>query len=447
MTPNRARAAIVGLVVLLALVLVHGMEQGLQSHARLRSALLEGTRSALASNLPQLSATLWAGGEHAWRQAAGQVLEAEVATEFEVFDPGGRLLYSQPRPSPVKHWPERAQLDRLRREHVLTLGPFTGGGARYLSYLWFEQGPRTVLVRLSLAAPALAADLSDYRKLMLGHGLGVVALLVLAALALVPPAGSESPRPGALDAYEQVVNQLQASGRSQSLQHEAERERLERAMQEKAAMARAGELTAGIVHEVRNGLATIVGHARLLAPVPQAREAAATILQECDTLEAVVRRFLDFIREETLDLAPFDLRRFLTRVVGREARSYPGCEVALPEEELGSLTGDEDLLERAFENLVRNALEAAGEAGHVRITVGHGNARVRIFIEDDGPGLDPAVGPHPRAFFSTKAGGTGLGLATAEKIVRLHGGELRLEDVAPHGVRARVDLPQPAGPA
>jgi signal transduction histidine kinase len=446
MARRRVRVALVAVSGLLAVILVHGMEQGLRSHARLRQALLQGTRGELSAVLPELAAALRPGDEAAWNQASGLAEEAGVATEFEVFEPDGRRVYARPQPSPVKHWLDRGQLEKLRREQVLTLGPFAGESARFLSYLTFEQNPRPVLVRLSQALPAVSADLEDYRNLMVGHGLGLVALAVLVALVVAPQPSPEPSRQGALEAaYEEVVHQLQASGRSLSRQHEAERARLERAVEERTAMARAGELTAGIVHEVRNGLATIVGHARLLSPVPDAREAAQTILQECETLETVVRRFLDYIREESLELTSFDLRRFLSRVVGREARMKPGCRVILPEEDLGLLHGDEDLLERAFENLVRNGLEAAGPGGEVRIVVQHAVGRVSIFIEDDGPGLDPSVGPNPRAFVSTKAGGTGLGLPIAEKIVRLHGGSLWLEPASPRGLRARVELPDGGG--
>jgi signal transduction histidine kinase len=442
MPRSRARAVIVLLVALLALILAHGMEQGLRSHARLRAEVVETTRAELATALPSLAVALRGGDELAWSYASRVALEGGVATEFEIFEPQGRLLYARPRRAPVEHWPDGRQLERLRREHVVTLGPFSGTGTRLLSYVSFEQNPRPVVVRLSREVPAVASDLGEYRKLMLGHGIGLVALVVLAALVFRPSGGPVPAGQGALDAYEEVVHQLQERGRSLNQQHEAERDRLERAVQERAAMARAGDLTAGIVHEVRNGLATIVGHARLLEPAPEAREAARTILQECETLERVIRRFLDFIREESLEMAPFDLGRFISRVVGREARMHPGCEISMPIEELGSLTGDEDMLERAFENLVRNALEAAGSGGHVRIAVARETDHVALLIEDDGPGLDPSVGAQPRAFFSTKAGGTGLGLPIAEKIVRLHAGELRLEPVSPHGLRAWVELPQ-----
>jgi signal transduction histidine kinase len=447
MTPSRVRALVLALAALLVLILVHGMERSLESHTRLRAMLIQKARGDLAVVLPQLAQALRGGGDLDWRHAAELAVDAGVATEFEVFTPEGQRLYAGPEQPTVTHRPSPAQLETLRREQALFLGPFSGTAGRLLIYLSFEQNPRPVMVRLSLAVPEVGADIARYRELMVAHGLGLLAVVIIAALVLAPSAWPDLGAPGALGAYEEVLTQLQAHGRSVNQQHQAERQRLERAMHERAAMASAGELTAGIVHEVRNGLATIMGHARLLAPVAGAQEAAEAIVRECETLEAVVRRFLDFIREESLDQDVFDLRRFLERVVGREARRHPGCEVLLPSEDLGSLTGDENLLERAFENLVRNALEAAGDAGHVRIAVSRGEDRVRIFIDDDGPGLDPSMGPRPRAFFSTKAGGTGLGLATADKIVRLHGGELRLEPITARGVRAWVELPENPPPA
>jgi signal transduction histidine kinase len=441
MTRHRAKSIAAGLLVVLALVLIHGMEQGLQANAALRAEVLRTQRTALSSALPSLAAVLRGGDAAAWRQGAALAQELGLATEVEVFAPDGSVLFAEPRRSPSAHWPDRFQMERLRREHVLTLGPVAGG--RLVSYISFDQTPRPFMVKLSYVAPVIAEHLAEYRKLMLSHGLGLVAVAMLAALALAPGERPGPDRPGALGAYEEAMQQLEARGRSLSRQHQVERERLERAMEEGAAMARAGELTSGIVHEVRNGLATIVGHARLLEPAAEAREAAAAILQECATLETVVRRFLDFIRQETLDLAPFDLGRLLSRVVGREARQHPGCQVSMPAGEAGLLEADEDLLERAFENVVRNALEAAGAGGRVAIAVERRPGVTTVLIDDDGPGLDPAAGPRPRAFFSTKAGGTGLGLPIAEKIITLHGGELRLEPRQPRGVRARVELPQP----
>jgi two-component system sensor histidine kinase PilS (NtrC family) len=106
--------------------------------------------------------------------------------------------------------------------------------------------------------------------------------------------------------------------------HEAERRRMEEAIRESEALARAGELTAGIAHEVRNGLGTIVGYARMLerSSLPEDPAAAArSIREECETLETVVRRFADFVKLERLQLGEADLARLLARVVAREARA------------------------------------------------------------------------------------------------------------------------------
>ena len=93
-------------------------------------------------------------------------------------------------------------------------------------------------------------------------------------------------------------------------------------MREREALARAGELTAVIVHEVRNGLGTIVGYARLIerGEAGDPPDAARAIREECDTLEIVVRRFNEFIRQQRLNLADLDLSALLRRVTARELR-------------------------------------------------------------------------------------------------------------------------------
>jgi hypothetical protein len=82
------------------------------------------------------------------------------------------------------------------------------------------------------------------------------------------------------------------------------------------------------------------------------------------------------------------------------------------------IEADEDLLERAFENLVRNARDAAGPSGQVWIEVERGRDSVLVTIADNGPGMPPDVRSSLRPFFTTKSGGLGLGLPLAYKIVR-----------------------------
>ena len=162
----------------------------------------------------------------------------------------------------------------------------------------------------------------------------------------------------------------------------------------------------------------------------------------------MARRFIDFVRDETLNLAPVDCARLLSRVVARESRSRPGGEVRLGDlSGLPPVVGDEEMLERAFENVIRNAREAAGPAGHVevRATVGPEDI-LKVSIADDGPGLPPDLPRYPRPFFTTKPGGLGLGLPMAFKIVRLHQGELILKNALPGGLEVEVLLPL-RGPA
>jgi two-component system osmolarity sensor histidine kinase EnvZ len=195
---------------------------------------------------------------------------------------------------------------------------------------------------------------------------------------------------------------------------------------------------------MRNGLGTILTQARLVeaadASPADVTAAARAIREECETLEAVIRRFVDFVREERLECAEFDLARLLRRVVAREGRSHPDCQVSLEAPEATRIVADEDLLERGLENLVRNALEAAGSGGRVDVSVLSGSRGVEIRIADDGPGL-PAGAEALRPFTSGKAGGLGLGLPLALKIVQLHGGELDLAPRHPRGLDVRVRLP------
>jgi signal transduction histidine kinase len=265
-------------------------------------------------------------------------------------------------------------------------------------------------------------------------------------LVLLPRGGARPPYPGALEAYEEAMERLRDRGEEMSALHEAERRRMEDTLRDKDALARAGELTAGIVHEVRNGLGTIVGYARLVERAEggaSAAEAARSIREECETLEVVVRRFHDFIRWERLDLVTVDLARLLSRVVARELRGRAGVvPLVRGLDSPLEVRGDEDLLERGFENLVRNAADAAAEGGgHVEVTAEVEGDRVVVRVEDDGPGLPPGHPKDARPFFTTKAGGLGLGLPIARKVLLLHGGQLSVGDREPCGCTARVSLP------
>ena len=433
-------------VLVLAVVEVQGLVQTMRSQTRLRERMVRSARDAVSAARPRLASLLRPGSVGAWAEAAREAVHASLASEFEVFDFTGRRLFSAPQVAPIDHWPAAAELRIVRAGTVLTVGPLAGRSARLLTYASFQSGEDLLLFRAAAAAPELAEDLRERREILVGHGLSIAILFVAAALALYPRGEPSAPPPRALDAYEEAMSRLRETGRALSREHEQERRRMERQIEDQEALARAGELTAGIAHEVRNGLGTILGYARLLervAAVPEAHDAALRIREECETLETVVRRFMDFVKTETLTLGPFDPARMLSRVAARESRSRPGAEVSVAALDLGTIVGDEEMLERAFENLVRNAREAAGERGHVWVAGAREGDAVALTVVDDGPGLPSDARPQmARPFSTTKVGGLGLGLPIAIKIVGLHGGDLVLGDrQSGEGLAVTVRLP------
>lgn len=436
-------------VALVAILHVQALVQTLRSQARVRERVVRTTRDAILTARPRLQTLLREGGDAGFRAAAEEAISTSLASEFEIFEIAGKRLYSFPATAPVSHWPGDADLGAIRGGQVVTLGPLAGEAPRLLTYAPFRAAGTQLVARFSVPVSDVVEDLRERRELLAGHAVSL-AILVLAVALLVYPRAAEVAAlpPRALHAYEQAMGRLRDQGEERSREHEAERRELRERLEASAPMARAGELTAGMAHEVRNGLGTILGYARLLergvAP-DAASEAARSIREECEALENVVRRFVDFVKDETLHVAPFDLRRTLSRVAARESRG-PGADVILEAGPGVVLHGDEELLERAFENLVRNGREAAGPGGHVWISAEGAEPLVRVRVSDDGPGLSAEARASLRPFLTTKPGGLGLGLPIVYKIVGLHRGEILIGDRLPRGLAVSVGLPRLVAP-
>jgi signal transduction histidine kinase len=201
---------------------------------------------------------------------------------------------------------------------------------------------------------------------------------------------------------------------------------LEDQLRLKDSLARLGELTAGLAHEFRNGLATIHGYARLFDPqlLPeQYRPYVEGIRGETQALGEVVTNFLKFARPDPLTFAPVDLRTLISRA----AEDVSSARIEL-RGEFATIEGDEVLLRQAFSNLFRNSVEASAapaKAPHI-VVESHVDAATdttNIDVSDDGPGIQAdALGHIFQPFFTTRAGGTGLGLAIVQKVVVSHNG-------------------------
>lgn len=225
---------------------------------------------------------------------------------------------------------------------------------------------------------------------------------------------------------------------------------LEEQLRLKETLARLGELTAGLAHEFRNGLATIHGYSRLLAPegLPAAyRPYVQAIRQETETLGKVVTNFLNFARPEKPMLAPVALAPLIRKAIDELRNELPAAATIDMSGEFGDVLGDEILLRQVFGNLVRNAAEACEEAGIRPQVVIEGRldrarGTCRIWVSDNGPGIPE--GDRARVFqpfFTTRSRGTGLGLSVVQKIVVMHNGRVAI-GASPSG-GASIDLTFP----
>jgi PAS domain S-box-containing protein len=210
---------------------------------------------------------------------------------------------------------------------------------------------------------------------------------------------------------------------------------LEDQLRLKDTLARLGELTAGLAHEFRNGLATIHGYARLLdldALAGPQRSYVEALRAETDALGQIVTNFLNFARPTQMAVAPVALGPLAERVAedirGDAERLGGRVDVSGT---WGIVEGDEVLLRQAVSNLARNAVEAcedAATAPSIRLSgeVDRESRLVRLYVSDNGPGIDAANRERIfRPFFTTKQNGTGLGLALVQKIVVTHNGRVQ----------------------
>ena len=225
---------------------------------------------------------------------------------------------------------------------------------------------------------------------------------------------------------------------------------LEEQLRLKETLARLGELTAGLAHEFRNGLATIHGYGRLLDPQsvpPHYRPYVEGIRQECQVMGEVVTNFLRFARPEAIALTTVDVGAIARRAVDELRHELPEQTQIAITGEFGAIQGDDVMLRQVFGNLVRNAVEAC-EAARVRprITL-HGALdtaqRVcRIVVDDNGPGIPDHVRDKVfQPFFTTRKNGTGMGLAIVQKIVVLHNGRISPQPSPDGGARFEIVLP------
>jgi two-component system sensor kinase FixL len=229
---------------------------------------------------------------------------------------------------------------------------------------------------------------------------------------------------------------------------------LEKIAQERERLADIGAITAKIAHDLGNPLSGLSLQAQVVLqrarreanrPLGSVTKPLEQLVSEVRRLEELIRGFLSFAREQRLDLHAIDLPAFLNAVVDlwQPVASAHGVNLELRgAEAVPRLEVDESKLRRVLDNLVKNAIEALGDGpGEVTIAVSAPSTeKVRISVEDTGPGIPPTVQVF-RLFETTKEHGSGLGLAVSKQIVLAHGGDLLFSAREPHGTAFHVELP------
>jgi two-component system nitrogen regulation sensor histidine kinase GlnL len=237
---------------------------------------------------------------------------------------------------------------------------------------------------------------------------------------------------------------------------------LEDAVRQADRLSSLGALAAGLAHEIKNPLGGIKGAAQLLEMEfpenEELREYIRVMLKEVQRVNLIVEELLALASPGRLKLTKVNLHRVLSDIVLLQRRAvHDGQSVTIQQyfdPSIPPILADESLLTQLFLNLIKNAQEAVGAGGVVKVTSrvladysmtqkGERRARmIAIEVADNGPGIPQDVLENLfTPFFTTKSKGTGLGLAICQKIVSEHRGMIKVDSDASRGTVFTVMLP------
>jgi len=215
-------------------------------------------------------------------------------------------------------------------------------------------------------------------------------------------------------------------------------------------LSASGRLTRGVAHEVKNPINAIVLHLQLLQSKlqqidPDTRRHMDIIGSEIHRLDRVVQILVDFTRPRELHLEETDLRRLLEDVVSLAAPDAAQHAVnivhELPSEPL-FVKVDADFLKQAILNVVLNGVQAMPQGGTLAVSARREDEIVITEIQDQGSGIPAEIQDKIfELYFTTKKGGSGIGLAQTYQIMQWHYGSLDFESVTGQGTKFRLRLP------
>ena len=216
------------------------------------------------------------------------------------------------------------------------------------------------------------------------------------------------------------------------------------------------QLAGALAHEIKNPLSVIRMNIDLLREDFDSDEAINKrrslqmidrVQWQCERLQNLLNDFLKFARVRQLDLTPGDLNEQVERVLdlfSAQASEMGVDYVRYLDADLPSIMLDEQTMEAALVNLVKNSLEAMSDGGQLTVRTRLTRSGVALDLIDTGSGMDQNTAIHMfDAFYSTKEGGSGLGLPTAKKVIEAHGARIDVQSEVGRGTQFTLEFPTP----
>ena len=228
------------------------------------------------------------------------------------------------------------------------------------------------------------------------------------------------------------------------------RERISTHLQVSERLANLGRITAGVAHEVKNPLNTMrVWLENLKESLPKSDglplQAVRVLDKEIDRLDSVVKRFLDFTRPPEMHQEEASLREILEEILAMERPHFERANIRLETRFAPGVPPalvDRQLLSQALRNVVANAVEAMPDGGQLGVSLARRGEMAEIAIRDTGCGIPPENrGRIFQLFFTTRPGGSGIGLASTFRTVQFHNGSIDFESEVGRGTTFRIELP------
>ena len=230
------------------------------------------------------------------------------------------------------------------------------------------------------------------------------------------------------------------------------RERISTQLQVSERLANLTRITAGVAHEVKNPLNSMrIWLENLKGTIPNdqglglAQQAVRVLDKEIDRLDSVVKRFLDFTRPPEMHQEEASLREILEEVLAVGRPQFDKAKIKLETNfasDVPFVLVDRQLLRQALLNLLVNAVEAMPSGGQLGVSLARRAEMAEIEIRDTGCGIAPENRQRVfQLFFTTRPGGSGIGLASTFRTVQFHNGSIDFESELGRGTTFRVELP------